>query len=75
MEEVAIADLARRIAAHAGREIELVPGNAAVGGTMRRCPDISKLAKLGYKPRVPLNEGLAPTLDWYWQHAELAPKA
>ena len=75
MEEVAIADLARRIAAHAGREIELVPGKAAVGGTMRRCPDISKLAKLGYKPRVPLNEGLAPTLDWYWRNADLAPKA
>jgi nucleoside-diphosphate-sugar epimerase len=74
-EEVAIADLARRIAACAGRDIELVPGTAQPGGTMRRCPDISKLAGLGYKPRVPLDEGLAPTLDWYWQHAELAPKA
>ena len=74
MEEVAIADLARRIAAHAGREIELVPGKAAVGGTMRRCPDISKLASLGYKPRVPLAQGLKPTLDWYWRNADLAPK-
>lgn len=74
-EEVTIADLARRIAACAGRDIKLVPGTAQPGGTMRRCPDISKLAKLGYKPRVPLDEGLAPTLDWYWQHAELAPKA
>ena len=27
------------------------------GGTPRRCPDISKLAKLGYKPRVPLDAG------------------
>ena len=57
-EEVTIADLARRIAAPAGREIELVPGAAAPGGTLRRCPDISKLARLGYKPRVPLDEGL-----------------
>jgi nucleoside-diphosphate-sugar epimerase len=40
-----------------------------------RCPDISKLARLSYKPRVPLREGLPPTLDWYWQHVELAPKA
>jgi nucleoside-diphosphate-sugar epimerase len=74
-EETSIADLARRIAACAGRDIELVPGAAQPGGTMRRCPDISKLAKLGYKPRVPLAQGLPPTLDWYWQHAELAPKA
>ena len=74
-EEIAIAELARRIAAHAGRDIELVSGAPRLGGTPRRCPDISKLAGLGYKPRVPLDEGLKPTLDWYWQHAALAPKA
>jgi nucleoside-diphosphate-sugar epimerase len=74
-EEVAIADLAKRVAAHAGRDIDLIPGKPAPGGTMRRCPDISKLGRLGYKPRVPLNVGLAPTLDWYWRNADLAPKA
>ena len=42
---------------------------------MRRCPDISKLAGLGYKPRVPLDEGLQPTLDWYWRNGALAPNA
>jgi nucleoside-diphosphate-sugar epimerase len=74
-EEISIADLARRIARHAGREIELIPGKLAAGGTLRRCPDISKLGQLGYKPRVPLEQGLKPTLDWYWSHADLAPKA
>jgi nucleoside-diphosphate-sugar epimerase len=74
MDEVAIADLAGRVAAAAGRDIELVPGPAAKGGTPRRCPDISKLAKLGYKPRVPLDQGLKATLDWYWRNADLAPK-
>ena len=73
-EEVTIADLARRVARAAGREVELVAGEAAAGGTLRRCPDISKLAGLGYKPRVPLDEGLRPTLDWYWRNADLAPK-
>ena len=68
-EEVAIADLAQRIAALAGREIEIVPGAAQPGGTQRRCPDISKLARLGYAPRVTLDRGLPPTLAWYWQHA------
>jgi nucleoside-diphosphate-sugar epimerase len=75
MEEVTIADLAHRIAGICGREIALVAGKPAPGGTARRCPDISKLAKLGYKPRVPLSEGLRPTLDWYRQNAERAPKA
>ena len=75
MEEVTIADLAQRIAGIYGREIILVAGKPAPGGTARRCPDISKLAKLGYKPRVPLSEGLRPTLDWYRQNAERAPKA
>ena len=73
-EEIAIAELARNIANHAGREIELVAGRLPPGGPVRRCPDISKLAELGYKPRVPLAQGLPPTLDWYWQHADLAPK-
>jgi nucleoside-diphosphate-sugar epimerase len=59
----------------AGREIELIPGTPAVGGTSRRCPDISKLAQLGYKPRVPLDEGLKRTLDWYWHGEHLAPMA
>jgi nucleoside-diphosphate-sugar epimerase len=73
-EEVAIADLARRVAAQAGREIELIAGKPAPGGTARRCPDISKLGKLGYKPRVTLSDGLKPTLDWYWRNVQLAPK-
>ena len=74
-EEITIANLARRVAAHVGREIELIPGPAPQGGTERRCPDIAKLGKLGYSPRVPLAAGLPSTVDWYWAHAELAPRA
>jgi nucleoside-diphosphate-sugar epimerase len=73
-EEVSMAALARRIADLADSEIEIVPGKLQAGGTPRRCPDISKLAKLGYKPRVPLDDGLEPTVDWYWRNADLAPK-
>ena len=74
-EEVAIADLAQRIAREAGRDIELIAGPPAPGGTPRRCPDISKMQKLGYTPRVPLQAGLARTLPWYWQNMHLAPAA
>jgi nucleoside-diphosphate-sugar epimerase len=65
-EEVTIGDVARRIAAHAGREIEFKSLPAPAGGTERRCPDIGKLAGLGYAPQVPLAKGLPPTVDWYW---------
>ncbi len=74
-EEVSIAEVARKVAAQAGRTIEIVPGKLQAGGTPRRCPDISKLAALGYRPRVTLAEGLKATLDWYWKNADLAPKA
>jgi nucleoside-diphosphate-sugar epimerase len=64
-EEIAIAELARRMAKIAGVDIVLQPSAALRGSTPRRCPDISKLAALGYKPRVTLDEGLVPTLKWY----------
>src|SRR5262250_3238324 len=53
-EEITIAELARRMAKIAGREIVLGPSAVREGSTPRRCPDISKLAALGYSPRVPL---------------------
>lgn len=75
LEELSIGELARRVAAHAGRELALQTGEKLLGSTNRRCPDISKLAALGYKPAVPLAQGLPPTIDWYWEHEHLAPKS
>ena len=72
-EEVAIAALAQRMAKIAGVEIVLQPSAAPQGSTPRRCPDISKIAALGYKPRVKLDAGLVPTLHWYWAHATAEP--
>jgi nucleoside-diphosphate-sugar epimerase len=74
-EEITIAELAERVAAYAGREIELIVGPAPEGGTDRRCPDIAKLGKLGYSPQVPLEIGLPSTVDWYWAQEELRPRA
>jgi UDP-glucose 4-epimerase len=68
MDEIVIAELARKIAARLGLEVTLVAGPPAPGGTPRRCPDIGKLAALGYAPRVSLDEGLAVTVDWYRDH-------
>jgi nucleoside-diphosphate-sugar epimerase len=69
-EEISIAELARRMAAIAGREIAIEPSAVLPGSTPRRCPDISRLAVLGYRPRVLLDAGLPPVVRWYWDYGE-----
>ena len=73
--ETRIADLARLIGRCFGREVEVVPGQAKAGGTLRRCPDIRKLRALGYEPRVALADGVAETVHWYDSHADERPAA
>lgn len=72
-EEITMAELARRVAAVVGRDIALVASSTPAGSTPRRCPDIAKLAGLGYRPRVPLDDGLPTTVRWYWDNTHLAP--
>ena len=63
--EVTIRDLANRIGRILGVDLDVRPGAAALGATVRRCPDISKMRTLGYRPRVDLDEGLQRSVDWY----------
>jgi nucleoside-diphosphate-sugar epimerase len=72
-EETAMADLARLVAKRLGREIEIDAGPEPAGSTQRRCPDISRLAALGYAPKIALADGLGPVVDWYAANAALAP--
>jgi len=64
-EEVSIETLAHMVGKYFGHEVSVEPNDPAVGGTSRRCPDISKLSALGFKPRYSLKEGLSLTLKWY----------
>lgn len=74
-EEVSIAELARRIVGHFGREAEIVSSAAPSGATPRRCPDIAKLRGLGFSPRITLMDGLPGVLDWYAANAHRRPAA
>lgn len=74
-EEIAMADLARRIFAVFGREPDLIRLPAPVGETRRRCPDISKLRALGFMPSVPLATGLPDTVAWYRDNQHLKSSA
>jgi dTDP-glucose 4,6-dehydratase/UDP-glucose 4-epimerase len=69
-EETTIARLVQLTGSHYGRELKLVPGALQKGSPARRCPDITKLRCLGYKPKIPLQHGLPAVLDWYAEHPQ-----
>ena len=64
----------QRVGAYFGKQVEIVPGEVAKGSPTRRCPDTTKLKKLGFKPKTPFREGLRLTAKWYDQNSEKQPK-
>jgi UDP-glucose 4-epimerase/UDP-glucuronate decarboxylase len=64
--ETVIADLAKLVLrlAEFSPDLEVLP--APPGAVVRRVPDLTKLRALtGYEPRVPLEEGVRRTFEWY----------
>ncbi|MBX9570433.1 MAG: SDR family NAD(P)-dependent oxidoreductase [Candidatus Obscuribacterales bacterium] len=72
-EELSVKRLVEVVAASFDVEVNIGTSAGAAGGTMRRCPDISKLAALGYKPTVKIEDGVQKTKDWYVANLDLAP--
>lgn len=71
-DEVTVEHLAKTVAKVMGRSIEVQPGKLQPGGTLRRCPNITKLRGLGFEPKVSLEEGLRRTLAWYKENPKPA---
>ncbi len=69
MDEISIKDVAAEVGKYFGKDVEIASGEEAKGGTPRRCPDITKLKKLGYKPKVLFSKGLKITAKWYDENA------
>ena len=68
--EITIAELAELIVDVVGKELEIVPRGATTGSPERRCPDMTKTFDLtGYRPRVPLEDGVRRTYEAYRAHA------
>jgi nucleoside-diphosphate-sugar epimerase len=68
VEEVTIRNLAKWVAECLGKEVDVVKGRILRGSAKRRCPDISKLKKLGFSQKIPLKKGLRRTVEWYSSH-------
>ena len=73
MEEITIENVAVEIGKYFGRQVKVVPGNLTKGSTLRRCPDIKKLKKMGFKPKVRFGEGLKITAKWYDENFQKKP--
>ncbi|MFC1577038.1 NAD-dependent epimerase/dehydratase family protein [Candidatus Omnitrophota bacterium] len=72
-EEIRIKEVALAAGAYFGKEAAVVPGEEKEGSTPRRCPDISKIKKLGYSPKVAFNEGFRRTAEWYENNMDKRP--
>ncbi len=73
-EEVSIKKVAQEVARFFRKKIIVVPGKLAVGGTIRRLPDITKISKLGYTTSVDLRQGVEITAQWYNTNAHKLPQ-
>jgi UDP-glucose 4-epimerase/UDP-glucuronate decarboxylase len=61
-----ISDLAALILELANLRPRLDPRPAPAGSVARRCPDLERLRRLtGVQPRIPLEDGVRATFEWY----------
>ena len=74
MEEISIEKVAEEVGKCFNKKVEIVPEKPAAGSVLRRCPDIGKLKKLGYNPKIQFKEGLKITAAWYDKHSDKIKK-
>jgi nucleoside-diphosphate-sugar epimerase len=64
-EEVSILDLARMVADVAGYRGRIETDPSKPDGTMRKVLDSSRVAEMGWRPRIALRDGIASAYRWY----------
>ncbi|MGA3185928.1 MAG: GDP-L-fucose synthase [Bryobacteraceae bacterium] len=68
-QDLTIAELAETIRSITGFEGNIVWDRSKPDGTPRKLLDVSRLASLGWKARIPLREGLESAYKWYLDQA------
>ena len=63
--EISIRDLADKVAHLVGFSGSVSWNTNKPDGTLRKFLDITKISKLGWKPMITLDQGIASTIDWY----------
>ena len=72
-EDISIRELAELVCDIVGFDGELAWDTTKPDGTPRKLLDITRLRALGWRPSIPLREGIARTYEWY--KANYAPHA
>ena len=67
-EDIEIKELAVKIAKASGFTGEIIWDSTKPDGTPRKVLDISKITKLGWKPSITLDSGIAQTVQWYQEN-------
>ncbi len=63
--EIKIRDLIQKIMKIMDVKLQIKYQDLTKGSTTRRCPNINKIKKLGYRPNITLDKGLEKTINWY----------
>jgi GDP-L-fucose synthase len=71
-EDLTIAELAQKIAQVVGYTGQIRFDPARPDGTPRKLLDVSRIHSLGWRARIPLEEGIRSTYDWLCAHAAAA---
>ncbi len=66
--EISIRDLGQKIANQAGFTGKVVWDSNRPDGTPRKVLDSTKINKLGWKPAITLDQGIASTVEWYQEN-------
>lgn len=67
-QDLSIAELARLITAAVGFEGAIRFDSSKPDGTPRKLLDTTRLTALGWRPKIPLADGLTATYRWYREH-------
>ncbi|WP_171180991.1 GDP-L-fucose synthase [Ruegeria sp. HKCCD8929] len=64
-EDISIADLAALVAKVTGFAGRITQDSSKPDGTMRKLMDVTRLADMGWRARIALEDGIRETYDWY----------
>jgi nucleoside-diphosphate-sugar epimerase len=65
-DQISIKTLTKKILNILKIKAKIKSSKIAKGGTTKRCPDINKISKIGYKKKISLDLGLEKSINWYY---------
>jgi GDPmannose 4,6-dehydratase/GDP-L-fucose synthase len=70
--DISILELAQMVAQVTGFQGAIVTDSSKPDGTMQKLMDVSRLARMGWRARTQLEDGIVDTFRWYLENAKTA---